>query len=144
MTLPNHYRCLEHMLASAPISQLTGVDMTVSKGRAEIFIPVQERFFHAAGALHGAIYFMALDNAAFFAANSVVRDVFVLTTSFNLHLLRPISHGQLRAVGTLVAQTRSQLIADAVAYNHRGREIARGSGVFVPSKIPLSADIGYA
>lgn len=144
MTLSDHYRRLEHMLASAPISQLTGVNMTVSKGRAEIFLPVQERFFHAAGALHGAIYFMALDNAAFFAANSVVRDVFVLTTSFNLHLLRPISHGQLRAVGTLVAQTRSQLIADAVAYNHRGREIARGSGVFVPSKIPLSADIGYA
>ena len=144
MTDANHYRRLEHMLASAPISQLAGVNMTVSKGRAEIMIPVQERFFHAAGALHGAIYFMALDNAAFFAANSMVRDVFVLTTSFNIHLLRPISSGHLRAVGTLVAQTRRQLIADAVAYDDRGREIARGSGVFAPSKIPLSPDIGYA
>lgn len=144
MTDNHHFRRLERMLASAPISQLTGVKMTVGKGRAEIILPVQERFFHAAGALHGAIYFMALDNAAFFAANSMVRDVFVLTTSFNIHLLRPVTEGRIRAVGTLVARTQRQLIADAVAYNDRDREIARGNGVFAPSKIPLSPDIGYA
>ena len=36
--------------------------------------------FHAAGAGHGTIYFKMLDDAAFYAANSMVEEQFVLTT----------------------------------------------------------------
>ena len=81
---------------------------------AEIRIEVDPKFFHAAGSVHGTVYFKAMDDAAFFAANSVVEDVFVLTTSFNIHLLRPVTEGTLIATGTLVSATRNLLIADAV------------------------------
>ena len=37
---------------------------------------------HAAGAVHGSYYFKVLDDACYFAANSLVSDVFVLTVSF--------------------------------------------------------------
>jgi uncharacterized protein (TIGR00369 family) len=143
MHLSIHYRRLENMFGQAPISKLTGARITVEEGRAEIVIPVQQQFFHAAGALHGAIYFLALDNAAFFAANSLVRDSFVLTSNFNLHLLRPIAKGEINAIGTVIARTRTQIVAEAIAYNDESQEIARGSGIFVPSNMPLSEAIGY-
>jgi acyl-coenzyme A thioesterase PaaI-like protein len=34
---------------------------------------------HSIHAVHGSVYFKALDDAAFFAVNSLVEDVFVLT-----------------------------------------------------------------
>ena len=143
MTSKTHYRRLENMFASAPIHQLVQATIRVDKGRAEVVIPVQERFFHAAGALHGAIYFMALDNAAFFAANSLVSEAFVLTSNFNTYLLRPISKGRIKAVGNVVARSRTQIVAEAAAFNDEGKEIARGSGIFVPGKTALGPEIGY-
>ncbi len=143
MTSKTHFHRLENMFASAPIHQLVQATIRVDKGRAEVVIPVRERFFHAAGALHGAIYFMALDNAAFFAANSLVSKAFVLTSNFNTYLLRPISKGHIKAVGNVVARSRSQIVAEAAAYNDEGKEIARGSGIFVPGKTVLGPEIGY-
>jgi len=77
----------------------------------------------------------------FFAANSLVEDVFVLTTSFNLYLTRPVSSGLMRAVGRVVNATKSQMIAESVLYDD-GREIARGSRTFLRSKIALVEEIG--
>jgi acyl-coenzyme A thioesterase PaaI-like protein len=70
-------------------------------------IPVRPEFFHAAHAVHGSVYFKALDDAAFFAVNSLVTDVFVLTASYNLYLTRPVTEGALRAVGRVVHRSAS-------------------------------------
>ena len=83
------------------------------------------------------------DDAAFFAVSSLERDVFVLTTSFNTYLTRPISSGTIRAEGRVLSRTRSQFIAEAVAYGGDGKEIARGTGAFVRSKLPLAEREGY-
>lgn len=117
--------------------------MRVSEGRAEVTIPVRPDFFHAAGAAHGYLYFKALDDAAFFAVNSLLEHVFALTVSFNLYLTRPISEGEMRATGRVVHRSRRFFIAEAEVIDSDGREIARGSGTIVPSTIPLSPDVGY-
>ena len=143
MSSHGHYRRLENMMHSAPIVKLVGARISISEARAEITIPVRSDLFHAAGALHGSIYFLALDNAAFFAVNSLVEDVFVLTTSFTTYMSRPVSSGSIRAIGTVVNRNNSQFIAEAVLYNSEGREIGRGNGVFMRSKIPLDDRIGY-
>jgi acyl-coenzyme A thioesterase PaaI-like protein len=39
--------------------------MCVDEGYAEVVIPVRQDLLHAAGAAHGAVYFKALDDAAF-------------------------------------------------------------------------------
>jgi uncharacterized protein (TIGR00369 family) len=139
-----HYRKLEHLYASAPINEYFRPVMRVRDGVAEVTMPVRRDLFHAAGAVHGAVYFKALDDAAFFAVNSLVRDVFVLTASFNAYLTRPISEGEIRAVGRVVHRTRRLFIAESQLFDSDGQEIARGSGSFVPSSIPLSPEIGYA
>jgi len=138
-----HYGRLERMYMSAACNEYYDPKLTVSKGAAEIVIPVQEKFFHAAGATHGAVYFKALDDAAFFACNSVVHDFLVLTVTFNVYLIRPVSSGQMKSVGRVVHASRNLMIAESELLDSKGREIARGNGTFVKSKIRLSPDVGY-
>ena len=144
MSGDEHYRKLERMYAGAPVNGWYAPRLTISEGRAELRIAVRQEFFHAAGAVHGSVYFKALDDAAFFAAASLVEDVFVLTTSFNLHLTRPISEGELVAVGEVAHKSRRLLLADAVLTDGEGRQLARGSGSFLRSAIPLGPELGYA
>ena len=139
----DHFIKLENMMHSAPFVKLTGAKVDVMEGKAKITLPIRDDFHHAAGALHGALYFLALDNAAFFAANSLVADVFVLTTSFTTYITRPVSEGIATAYGRVVNQNRTQFICESVLYNADEKEIARASGIFVRSKIPLSETIGY-
>lgn len=138
-----HYRKLERMYASAPINRFFRPELHVSDGAAEVVMAVREEFFHAAHAAHGAIYFKALDDAAFFAANSIVEDAFVLTVTFNIQLLRPVSGGVLRASGKVVHRSKGLIVADAELATEGGKVAGRGSGTFMPSRTALTADIGY-
>ena len=139
-----HFRRLERMYASAPINQYYRPSMHIEEGTAEVVIPVRDDFFHAAHAVHGVVYFKLLDDAAFFAANSLVPDVFVLTVSLTSYLTRPVTTGEMRATGRVVHQSRRLLIADAEVVDGEGRQLARGTGTFMPSTIPLTPEIGYA
>ena len=139
-----HLIALQNMYLAAPINAFYRPAIQVSHGEATIEIDVSEKFFHSAGAVHGSVYFKMLDDAAFFAANSLEREVFVLTTSFTTYLTRPISSGRLRSVGRVVNRNKSQLIAEAVVSDSEGNEVGRGSGVFVRSKLPLIEAQGYA
>ncbi|MEW6736729.1 MAG: PaaI family thioesterase [Acidobacteriota bacterium] len=138
-----HYKKLEHMYEGAKCNEYYLPKMTITEGRAELIILVQEKFFHSGNAVHGSVYFKALDDVCFFAVNSIVEEVLVLTSSFNIYLLRPISEGDLKAVGTVAHATNSSFIAEGILYDSQGKELARGSGNFVKSKIKLTADMGY-
>jgi len=138
-----HYRKLERMYHDSPVGETIETHLTVRERAATVEVPLKERYHHALSGVHGAVYFKALDDAAFFAANSVVEDVFVLTTDFNLYFERPVSAGTIRAEGELVNENPEQLIAESVAYDDDGNELARGSGTFRKSDVELTPDIGY-
>jgi uncharacterized protein (TIGR00369 family) len=138
-----HFEKLEKMYLAAPCNDYYEPGIKIAEGTAEIVIPVREEFFHAAGAVHGSVYFKALDDAAFFAVNSVVQDVFVLTTNLNTYLSRPISAGLMVARGRLVSHSGKQFLAESVLTSAEGKEIGRAHGTFVRSKMKLSADLGY-
>jgi uncharacterized protein (TIGR00369 family) len=138
-----HFRKLERMYAAAPINAFFAPTLRVCEGLAEVAIRIRPDLFHSAQALHGSVYFKALDDAAFFAVNSVVTDVFVLTVSFTIYLVRPVTEGVMTAKGQLVHKTRNVMLAESELRDHQGRQVARGSGSFMRSAIPLSADIGY-
>lgn len=139
-----HYRKLERMYLSAPINDFFRPTITIERGRAVITNPVREELFHAAGAVHGSTYFKVLDDAAWFAVNSLVTDVFVLTTAFTTYLTRPVTSGTLTAIGEVVNEGRTQWLAQSVVYDDENREVGRGSGTFVKSRNPLTPEIGYA
>ena len=92
-----HFRGLERMYLAAPINAFYEPSIEVLEGEATIGIEVEDKLHHAAGAVHGSVYFKMLDDAAFFAANSVEREFFVLTASFTTYFTRPVSDGSIRA-----------------------------------------------
>jgi uncharacterized protein (TIGR00369 family) len=142
---PNHFEKLERMYLVANIQKLMFETTTIkiSEGESEVGLTVEEKYHHAGAAMHGAVYFKLLDDAAYFAANSVIEDVFLLTSSFNINLIRPVASGKIRAVGKLKSQSKNLLIAESTIYNEEGKEVAFGVGTFMKSGVELTPEIGY-
>ena len=139
-----HYRALESLYRHAPVNQVFTSELEiVEEGFARIRFEVDGRFFHAAGAAHGSHYFKMMDDAAFYACNSLVTDRFLLTTAFNLLFTRPLKEGPVLAEGRWASGRRRVLIGEARLIAADGEEAARGTGTFMRSRIPLSSLDGY-
>lgn len=139
-----HFRALESLYASAPVNSLFHSRLEiVGEGNARIAFEVTPDHYHAAGAAHGTIYFKMLDDAAFYAANSLVSDRFLLTTSFNLHFTKPVREGRVVAEGKWVSGRKRVFVAEARLVDSSDEEIGRGTGTFMRSHIPLANLPGY-
>lgn len=139
-----HYQRLEKLYHSANIQQfIDGSQIKVQHQTAEITLPVQPKYNHGANAMHGALYFKLLDDAAYFAVASVVQDVFIVTSSFQINLVRPVTGGTIRAVGKLRTIGKNLFVAESTLYNEQGKEIAFGTGQFMKTNQPLSSLQGY-
>ncbi len=139
-----HFRALERLYKQAPINNLFQSELEIVEGgHARIHFEVDERYYHAAGAVHGTAYFKMLDDAAFYASNSLVSDRFVLTTAFNLLFTSPLKSGKVTAEGRWVSGKRRVFVADSRLIDSEGEEIARGTGTFMRSHIPLATLPGY-
>lgn len=139
-----HHRALEALYRSAPINALFASTLEiVEDGFARIRFDVTPDHFHAAGAAHGTVYFKMLDDAAFYAVNSLVSDRFVLTTAFNLLFTKPLKAGPVIAEGRWISGKRRVFVGDARLIDATGEETARGTGTFMRSQIALSSLPGY-
>ncbi|MBA3667354.1 MAG: PaaI family thioesterase [Sphingomonas sp.] len=139
-----HLRALAALYDSAPINRLFLSTISLPEaGRSEIRFTVATSGFHAAGAAHGTVFFKMLDDAAFYAANGLVSDRFLLTTAFNLHFTKPLREGEARAEGRWISGRRRVFVAEARIVDSTGEECARGTGTFLRSHIPLSGLPGY-
>lgn len=139
-----HFRALESLYAEAPINRFFESLLEIPEsGFARIRFTLDERHFHAGGAVHGTSYFKMLDDAAFYAANSLVSDRFLLTTAFNLLLTKPLGPGPVVAEGRWISGRRRVFVAEARLVDASGDEAARGTGTFMRSRISLAALPGY-
>ncbi len=141
----SHYNKLRNMYLQANINTMIFDTTTckISQKKSEISLNITEKYFHALGAIHGSVYFKLLDDAAFFAASSVVEDVFVLTTSFTINITKPISQGTIKAIGNVRFESNNLIVSESSLYNEDGKEIAFGTGNFSKSKILLKNTEGY-
>ena len=140
-----HFRALESLYRAAPINTKFPSDLVIeAPGRARINFVVDPTVYHAAGAAHGTTYFKLLDDAAFFAANSLVSDRYLLTTAFNLLFTRPMGLGPVTALGRWISGKRRVFVAEASLIDATGEEIARGTGTFMRSNFALSSLPGYS
>ncbi len=140
-----HYKALERLYASAPVNAVFDSKMQITgEGKSRLTFTVTESVYHAAGAAHGTIYFKMLDDAAFYAANTLATDRFLLTTSFNLHFTKPVREGEVVAEGRWVSGKRRVLVAESRLIDAEGDEIGRGTGTFMRSRIALSSLPGYS
>lgn len=140
-----HFSKLERMYLGANVNtrHFPTTEIKIEDKSAEISIQVDDSYFHALGALHGSVYFKLLDDSAFFAVSSIVKDFFVLTTSFHINMVRPVTEGKLTAVGKVSFAAQNHFVAESRIFNEKGKEVGFGTGTFSKSKIQLSPDIGY-
>lgn len=139
-----HYRALERLYASAPVNDLFPSHLEITgQGLSKLTFMITEKVYHAAGAAHGTIYFKMLDDAAFYAANTLATDTFLLTTSFNLHFTKPVKEGVVVAEGKWISGKRRVMVAESRLVDCEGEEIGRGTGTFMHSRITLSSLPGY-
>ena len=140
-----HFRALESLYRQAPVNRLFESRLEIlEKGFARIRFEVQEPFFHAAGAAHGTLYFKMMDDAAFYACNSLVSDRFLLTTAFNLLFTRPLRSGTATAEGRWASGRRRVLVGEARLIGADGELAASGTGTFMRSHIALTSLAGYS
>lgn len=140
-----HHRALERLYASAPVNSLFNSRVEITgEGTARLIFTVTPDVYHAAGSAHGTIYFKMLDDAAFYAANTLVTDRFLLTTSFNLHFTKPVREGEVVAEGRWISGKKRVFVAESRLVDSGGDEIGRGTGTFMRSRIPLSSLPGYS
>ncbi len=138
-----HWRKLRGVFHASPTNADGRTEIEICEGSATLTFEADESHFHAGGAVHGAHIFKLLDDAAFFAAGSEVRDVFVLTVGFQTNFMRPAGAGVLRAEGRLVRASKRVLWAESKVLTAGGALVATGSGTFLPSEIALDPKIGY-
>jgi uncharacterized protein (TIGR00369 family) len=139
-----HGRALERIYLNAPTNDYYQPTIRVGRGESEIRVEARPDFHHAAGAVHGSVYFKLLDDAAFFAANSLLRDYLVLTSNFTIHFLRPVSTGTLLARGRVVNAGARQFVAESQLFDAGGTLLAHGVGTFIRSKLDLASRAGYS
>ncbi len=138
------YQQLIHMYQASPINGRSRPDLSIASGSASIQVNVDPNDHHAAGALHGSILFKMLDDSAFFSAQSLESEVFVVTANFHVYFIKPVTSGRLIAKGTIVTQTKRQFICDSHVFNEKEEIIAKGSGAFVRSSCRLTDTAGFS
>ncbi len=115
-----HFRKLERMYASAPINAYFAPTLHVSDACADVSITVRPEFFHAAHALHGSVYFKALETERTIKADDARLDprrFLRLDHSTVVNLARigeliPHTHQRYRLVFTDAAKTELMLSRD--------------------------------
>ena len=139
-----HFRALESLYRSAPINDRFRSEIEIAEaGLVRIRFDVDPGAYHAAGAAHGTLYFKMMDDAAFYACNSLVTDRFLLTTAFNLFFTRPLKAGPMLAEGRWISGRRRVFVGESRLLTAEGEEAARGTGTFMRSHIALSGLEGY-
>lgn len=139
-----HFDRLLKMYELAPIHEFyEGIHMELETKKATIMLPVDKRYFHAAMSAHGSVYFKLLDDSAYFACQTEVKDFFIVTTSFNIQLLRPITGGIIKAIGEVDFVSKQMMSASSKLFDEKGRLVGTGQGQFLKSALPISDVDGY-
>lgn len=141
---PGHFERLGGVFRASPVNADGRTSLEVRRGGARLERVFDRDSHHAAGAVHGSCLFKLLDDAAFFAANSLVADRFVLTVSFETHFMRPLTGGAVVAEGRVVRATRRIIWSESELRDGDGRLLATGIGTFLESNVELTPEIGYA
>ena len=137
-----HFAHLERLYRAAPTNAYYRPEIRIGPGSAEIRLAIRPDFHHAMQAAHGSVYFKLLDDAGYFAVNSLVTDTFVLTTSFTIYFLRPVSEGIVTARGRVLHPGRRTFLAEARLEGPDGHLLGHGTGEYARARTPIPGPPG--
>lgn len=134
---------MRRMCLSASVHRFYAPQIGIADGECDIRFAVGEAILHSAGAVHGSVLFKMPDDSALFAANSQDTEHLVLTDGFTTRLLRPLTDGTLVVRGRALHTGRTRFLAESVATDSAGRELARDSGSFARGKFRPCPEVGH-
>ena len=137
----SHFKKLEKIYLNAKVNKeiYSNTEIIIQKNYSEIKMPIKKDYFHALDAIHGSVYFKMLDDAAFFAAQSIVEDYILLTASFKITFKMPVLNGYIKSKGKLCSVSQKEFTAEAKMYNSKNELVAFGNGIFKKSKISIDS-----
>lgn len=138
-----HFQGLQRLYQAAPINRFYQPQMVVSSGTARIEITAHAAMHHTGGFTHGSVYFKMLDDAAYFAAQTIEEEFFLVTADFRIDLVRPFAQGVIFSQGKVQHAGRKDILASANLYSENGKLLATGTGRFSRSNWLLVNQVGY-
>ena len=144
-TRESHTRKLKEMYESAPVNQIHfgGTQIQFENDHVEITFETNHSLNHAGGSVHGAVAFKLLDEAAYFSCQMFEMQFFLLTASFQIHYVRPITSSRLTAIGKIRQKSKNLFVAEARLFDESKKELAFGTGSFMKSTMELSSIEAY-
>jgi uncharacterized protein (TIGR00369 family) len=104
------------ILASQPFSVLLGTELlSLSKGSAELKIPIKTELKQQHGFVHGGVISYAADNALTYAGGSSLGTV-VVTSEFKINYVRPAMGEFLVARATVIHSGANQAVCRCEVY----------------------------
>ncbi|PLX98504.1 MAG: hypothetical protein C0623_12580 [Desulfuromonas sp.] len=84
-----------------------------------------------------------LDDACYFACQSIEKECFLVTSNFNIQFIAPVTSGIMLVRAQVNATTRNVRFASGEIFDQKNRLVATGNGSFMPSRLKLSEEVGY-
>jgi uncharacterized protein (TIGR00369 family) len=113
----------KQVLAAQPFSVLLGAELlSLSKGSAELKVPIRAELMQQHRFVHGGVISYAADNALAYAGSSVLGPG-VVTSEFKINYVRPAMGEFIVARATVVHAGRNQAVCRCEVYvSSRGTE----------------------
>ena len=122
---------LKQLYATAPFPKLLGISLSFDHEKhSHLHLPFKKDLTHENGGVHGGVFATLLDDAGWFASAIWHEGVWVTTSEFKVHLLRPVESDDLHAEGKLIKRGRRMDIAEMSIYSG-GKLVAAGMGTYV-------------
>ena len=138
-----HLEKLENMYLSDPVNKELNPGVKILEGETEIHIPVRKKISNDDGSIIGCICYKLMEDAAILAVNSIVDDVQVSASNFNIYLSNSIASRELTARAKFIGRSGDQILVETVVIDDNRSEIARGNGAFVKGSVKLDQLDGY-
>jgi acyl-coenzyme A thioesterase PaaI-like protein len=142
--LQDHLKKLENLYYTAPINEGLNTTISISENISTIEQFIVQSQCHAGQFAHGSVIFKLLDDAAYFAAASSQKEFFLVTASYEIKFRKPAPVGYYKAIGELIDSSGRLLKAESKVIDVNDQIIAKGKGLFSPTKQQLLHLKGYS
>ncbi len=141
--MKEHYKKLERMFSKSTVNKTLQAKIKINQGTSELNFSTNASMHNEIKSIHNAYLFMAIESAAFLAANSLVEDVLVLAKSFETNYLKSTINKKLNVNAKFIEKSMGNYVI-LVELTENKNVIVRAKGVFRRSKNSLENIKNYS
>lgn len=135
--MSEHYKKLENLFLKSSINEILDAKIKITEGATEIHLTKKEFMHNEIEPIHSAYIFMVLESSAFFAANSLIEDVSIVSKSFEILYVRNLESKIYTAKAKFLEKSMGNYIISSELYDEKGNLITKAKGVYRRSKKSL-------